>query len=248
MNVCQKVVTTLGLSCLVASSVAMAAPKMNKEKMKIVVCDRSHNAFTGVVLESRYVGRRNDPVKVTFAGSESLKIDAKFSLEAVIHSSEKGSYVWKDGQFNDKPISYLNENPILTRGGQWGITIKNNSFVFYIKNEQISTKIPENWHRPITSHRLNAVYNGTEMQLFLGGKKVASKSVTVDIPNSPQAVYVGGRADKPAVSANQIQVDDVRVYNRALSVDEIENPLRRSQKGAVLSADIIDTKTLTIKK
>ncbi len=229
-----------------------AAPKAKRGKLPqnatIVVYDRSPNSFMGTVLEDRYVSSRHDPVKVVFAGTEKLKLSETFTIEAVLHSADVGKYVWKGGKYTDKPIRMFKEQPLINRGEQWGLCIINNKITFYATldgaKQQVQYDVPANWHRPLTTHRISGTYDGKAMKIYFDGKLAATQKASGKISNNPQAVYAGGRPDKPAISANLVQLDDVRVYNKSFDATEIANPLRRNEKSAVLSADIIQTEKI----
>jgi hypothetical protein len=70
-----------------------------------------------------------------------------------------------------------------------------------------------------------ASYDGSSMRLYLDGKESGSLSKTGDIsPNPAAAIRVG---DNPKTSARNFDgvIDDVRIYNRALSAVEIQQLL-----------------------
>jgi hypothetical protein len=67
-------------------------------------------------------------------------------------------------------------------------------------------------------HHVAGVYNGSKMDLYVDGKLDASQTASGSLNVSATNVYIGG---SPSQSFNGL-VDDVRIYNRALSADEIE--------------------------
>ncbi|MBC8218123.1 MAG: hypothetical protein H8E73_06625 [Planctomycetes bacterium] len=92
---------------------------------------------------------------------------------------------------------------------------------------------------------VTGTYDGTVMRVFLNGEQVGELAVTGDIIANPILPTVGGRSDT-AVSFDGA-IDEVRVYNQALTADEILSsmagseglPLARTpdpQDGAVVEA------------
>ena len=67
-------------------------------------------------------------------------------------------------------------------------------------------------------HHVAAVYDGTKMCLYVDGRLDAYKSASGSLSVSAVNVYIGG---SPSQSFNGL-IDDVLVYNRALSKEEIE--------------------------
>ncbi|HVQ58803.1 MAG TPA: LamG-like jellyroll fold domain-containing protein [Solirubrobacterales bacterium] len=67
---------------------------------------------------------------------------------------------------------------------------------------------------------LTATYDGTTMRLYENGTQVATKATTGSMPNTTGALRIGGNAPWGEYFSGLI--DEVRVYNRALSVSEIE--------------------------
>jgi glucose/arabinose dehydrogenase/PKD repeat protein len=66
---------------------------------------------------------------------------------------------------------------------------------------------------------LASTYDGTTMRLFVNGAQVASKAVTGAMPNTANLLRIGGNVVWGDYFSGLI--DEVRVYNRALSVLEI---------------------------
>jgi len=70
---------------------------------------------------------------------------------------------------------------------------------------------------------LSATYDGSTMRLFVNGSQVATAAATGLITNSTGPLKLGGNAVWGEFFAGII--DDVRVYNRALSAAEIQNDM-----------------------
>jgi hypothetical protein len=69
-------------------------------------------------------------------------------------------------------------------------------------------------------------YDGAALKLYVGGILVASKTQTGSIAVSTGALKIGGNSIWPKYFAGLI--DEVRVYNRALSQAEIGSDMGRA--------------------
>jgi hypothetical protein len=67
-------------------------------------------------------------------------------------------------------------------------------------------------------HHIVAVYDGAQMRLYVDGKLDASQTASGSLNVSSANVYIGG---SPSQSFNGL-IDDVRIYDRALSDHEID--------------------------
>jgi hypothetical protein len=63
-------------------------------------------------------------------------------------------------------------------------------------------------------------YDGTTLRLFINGGQVASVAVSGAIPSSAGVLRIGGNSLWGEFF--QGRIDEVRIYNRALSASEIQ--------------------------
>jgi fibronectin type 3 domain-containing protein len=70
---------------------------------------------------------------------------------------------------------------------------------------------------------LAATYDGATLRFYVNGTQVSSKAVTGSMPNSTGALRIGGNSIWGEYFAGLI--DNVRVYNRALSASEIQTDM-----------------------
>ena len=70
---------------------------------------------------------------------------------------------------------------------------------------------------------LAATYDGANLRLYVNGAQVASQAFTGNMPNSTSPLRIGG--DSVWGEFLNGVIDDVRVYNRALSVTEIQTDM-----------------------
>jgi hypothetical protein len=67
------------------------------------------------------------------------------------------------------------------------------------------------------------VYDGASMSLYLNGSLVGSTGKTGSLtPNSAVPVWIGGNPPDSAARPWDGRLDEVRIYDRALSVAEIQ--------------------------
>jgi hypothetical protein len=107
-------------------------------------------------------------------------------------------------------------DPIISKGSDWWLIRGiGNELALYCINFGFltgSANINDNqWHHIV------GVYDGSKMYLYVDGKLDAYKSASGSLNVSAANVYIGG---SPSQSFNGL-IDDVRIYNRALSADEI---------------------------
>ncbi len=243
MNIIKKSLGMVALATACQFSQAATTPQL-------FVTNRASDSYLGKVLAVYNFGNRHDAKNVKFKGSEEISLTKDFSIEAVIHSTVHGKFVWKTSKRTIAPIDMVEENPILTQGKNWGLTIKENKFTLYIQTSEgqefIEADVPSNWQDPVRAHRLTATVSSSDkmLKIYLDRKLIAMKNFTGQLtPKPKQSVFAGSRADNKAV-ANKIQINDVRLYAKCLSDKEISNPLTRKEAAVIISADLINTHTL----
>ena len=75
-------------------------------------------------------------------------------------------------------------------------------------------------------HHIGLIYNtqeGWKRQLYLDGVRVAMDSDPVQIMDCQASLYIGAGHGLEAGAFFSGMIDDVRIYNKALSVEEIAN-------------------------
>ena len=100
-------------------------------------------------------------------------------------------------------------------------TNRPNSYIFVSNELGVAgpTALPLNsW-----SH-LASTYNGTTLRLYVNGTQVASKAISGSIVSSTGALRIGGNSVWTEYFTGRI--DEVRIYNRALSANEIQADMK----------------------
>lgn len=98
----------------------------------------------------------------------------------------------------------------------------------------------DNWHH------IAGTYDGTTLKLYLDGKEVASTTSEFGIVSGPNPVGIGADltydAQNPNVPATfKGIIDNVRIYNKALSLEELNNTGRKSDNNTLLWLDFNGT-------
>jgi chitodextrinase len=160
---------------------------------------------------------------VTVLDDPSLDLADSLTLEAWVNPRALGS-VWRTVIMKEQPggLSY----------GLYGETSSGKPS----GNVNVGT---ERDTRALSALRLNtwthltATYDGAALRLFVNGKQVSSRPVSGSLTSSLSALRVGGNAvwDEWFDGA----IDEVRVYRRALSADEVARDMKSPIK---VAADI----------
>ncbi len=130
---------------------------------------------------------------------------------------------------------------------QYGIRqIGKESIEFYIttgRKYTIRSPLPANW---INSwHQIVAVYDGSNMRLFIDGKPGAETPATGNIKNLPFPVNIGRNAEihgqETADYLCDAVIDRVGIFDRALKPDQLVTPSDELKKNSSLWLDFEET-------
>lgn len=80
-------------------------------------------------------------------------------------------------------------------------------------------------------HHVAATYDGTTLRLFLDGDEVASKAVSGTIVNAASADAFIGRENVVGPRNSRAAIDEVEIFNRALSAQEIQTLFNAGRAG-----------------
>lgn len=91
-------------------------------------------------------------------------------------------------------------------------------YIYTDKKHSIYAPLPDNWE--YNWHHVAAVYNGSEMSLYIDGEKKASAKVSGNIRNFPFPVNIGRNAEahgqETSVYICDAQMDEVGIFDKAI--------------------------------
>jgi hypothetical protein len=190
------------------------------------VLDKSGNGFNG-----------NNVGAVTAIGKlgQGLKFDGSSSYVSIADNNSfspstfsLGAWIKWDGlRYNS--ASTKDWATIIAKGsfssGEYTILMKRdsvestNALNLYINGSlqaTYTTTLDTNWHH------LVATYSGSSAKIFLDGANVVEALVSPAIPNSSNALNIGRESLGGSNYFWGGSLDDIRIYNRALSADEVK--------------------------
>lgn len=149
---------------------------------------------------------------VTINDANSLDLTTGMTLEAWVNSSDLTG--WRTVLLKEQPGNLVY--------GMYANTSSNrpNAEIFTTLN--VETRGPSQLSANTWVH-MAITYNGSALKLFINGTEVVSKSVTGAIKTSSGAIRIGGNTIWGEYFKGLI--DEIRIYNRALSAGEIQTDM-----------------------
>ena len=147
---------------------------------------------------------------VTVADAAALDLTTGMTLEAWVYPTAGGSQ-WRTGVIKEAPGDLAYSLYVRDGNGRpatWVTTSGN-------QNATGNTALPTNAWSHVAS-----TYDGSQLRLFVGGTQVASRLLTGALLTSNGPLRMGGNTVWNEWLAGRM--DDVRIYNRALSASEIQ--------------------------
>lgn len=194
-----------------------------------------------------------------------------FTLEADVKPDSFKESRNNDGSGQLDPSDYNKTAPIITKGNDgWKCTesyglrrlVEGDKDVleFYIYNqnwneeegayEKVSAQypLPENWADEW--HHVAGSFDGTNLKLYLDGKEVASAKSSAGIAGGPNQVGIGADVTFDAQNPNVPDtfkglIDNVHIYNKALSLAEINDKTRKADDNTLLWLNFDNTTAKT---
>lgn len=165
-----------------------------------------------------------------------------------------------------KPAEWNGNGSFLTKGSnQYGLIQKDKDYIqFYVGTPKntgnantavmsvqtifnlepsidgiLTVKVPDNWYG--NWHQVVGIYNGEKIEMYINGILAGSKVHKGNIINRPFPVNIGRDLEEPdklnTTRTNNACIDQVIIFNQALSIDQLSQPDQRLQKEAVLWLD-----------
>ncbi|HPG39136.1 MAG TPA: glycoside hydrolase family 2 TIM barrel-domain containing protein [bacterium] len=136
------------------------------------------------------------------------------------------------------PRQWESSNPIVTKGETaYGLqqTAKDTLEFYIFAGKKFSARayLPHDWK--YNWHHVAGIYNGQELKLYLDGKTLAVTKCSGNISNNYFPVCIGRNAETqneqyPGWLSNSI-IDRVRVYRRALAIEDFSRESLNSSSG-----------------
>ena len=132
----------------------------------------------------------------------------------------------------------------ITKGNyQFGLhQIGKDSLEFYVTTDQkhvVRIELPKNWE--FKWHKVEAIYNGSVISIFLDGKESIRKPVSGDILNTPFPLNIGRNAEihgqETMVYICDAIIDEVGIFTKAVPPDLLKSPSNDLKKQAALWLD-----------
>ena len=202
-----------------AQSSGLVAAYAFNEVTGTTVADVSGNGNTGTLsgatwsTSGKYANAlsfNGSSALVSVADSASLDLTTGMTLEAWVNPSST-SGAWRDVIYKSNDIYYLEGSSPQGQSPAMGGTFSPSPLY------GTAALAANTW-----SH-LAATYDGTTMRLYVNGTQVASQAQTGTIQTSTGAFSIGGDSLYGQYFAGLI--DEIRIYNRALSAGEIQTDM-----------------------
>ncbi|WP_314586960.1 glycoside hydrolase family 2 TIM barrel-domain containing protein [Paenibacillus terrigena] len=214
--------------------------KTPSERLYLTDANQSFQAdYTGTIVEQADGAMGVLQSKSQTSASVTLPNDAKYSLTGPLTVE-----AWV------KPISSIANSPIIAKGDtQFALKMNGtDKLEFFVYKDGVWTaataNLPTNWLN--NWHHVAGVYDGTNLSLYLDGQIVATKAYAGSFAASSYPLTIGKDAERGR--ASNMSFDKIRVYNRGLSLTELNNSDRTPDSNTVLWMDfnVSDAKSIPL--
>jgi hypothetical protein len=195
------------------------------ESSGTTAADQSGKGNNGTVTGATFVtgGRFNNALSfngtsnmVTVADSATLDLTTGMTIEGWVRPSTTGG--WR--------TAFVKEQPGNLVYGVYSNNGSNHPSAEVYVNGAVRTVEGSSALPTLTWSHLAATYDGATLRLYVNGTQAAQLAIAGSILTSNSPVRIGGNGIWPEYFAGQI--DEVRIYNRALTASEIQSDMLRS--------------------
>jgi Concanavalin A-like lectin/glucanases superfamily/Putative esterase len=220
---------TIAFSVAQSADAGLVAAYGFNEGAGTSAADASGRGHTGVVSGALWTaaGRFGNALSfdgvndmVTVADSALLDLTTGMTLSAWVFPTAHGNGVWRNVLIKERP------------GGEvynlYSNTDTNVPIVYVVRNAAPSTPLEARGTAQVplnTWTHLAATHDGTTLRLYINGAQVRSRGVSGSLLTSTGALRIGGNAVWGEFF--QGRIDEIRIYNRALSPSEIQTDMTR---------------------
>ncbi len=147
------------------------------------------------------------------------------------------------------PRQWNTDGTFITKGSyQFGLRQQvKDSLQFYVTDANrtsISVSVPQNWEN--NWHHLAGIYDSKTLSIYVDGKLAGSKPFTGTITNKPFPVNIGRNAEiegqEYAGRTSNARFDQVGIFNKAMTIEQLMNPSTTIRKEAQLWLDFDEVK------
>lgn len=159
---------------------------------------------------------------VTMPRDDKYNLTGSFTLEAWV-----------------KPLANVSNSPIIAKGDtQFSLKMNGTDKleVFIYRNgtwNAATANLPSNWLNEW--HHVAGTYNGSELKLYIDGSYAATKAITGSFSSNSYPLTIG--KDSQTGRSSNMSFDKVRVYNRSLALEELNDSARKPDDSVVLWLD-----------
>ncbi|HEY2461274.1 MAG TPA: LamG-like jellyroll fold domain-containing protein [Candidatus Acidoferrum sp.] len=206
-----------------AATTGLVAAYSFNEGSGTSVADASGNSNTGTIVGATWTTQGKFGNALVFNGTSSrvvindaasLHLSKGMTLEAWVNPTVAPNY-WQDIIYKEQDIYFLEAGSSVAKNPPAiGATFRANGNQFIAGTARLAAHV---W-----TH-LAATYDGTTVRLYVNGTQVASRVMADSLTSSTKALQIGGDAFFGQHFNGMI--DEVRVYNRALAVAEIQSDM-----------------------
>jgi hypothetical protein len=220
---------TIAFSVAQSADAGLVAAYGFNEGAGTSAADASGRGHTGVVSGALWTaaGRFGNALSfdgvndmVTVVDSALLDLTTGMTLSAWIFPTAHGNGVWRNVLIKERP------------GGEvynlYSNTDTNVPTVYVVRNAAPGTPLEARGTAQVplnTWTHLAATHDGATLRLYVNGAQIGSRAVSGSLLTSTGALRIGGNAVWGEFF--QGRIDEVRIYNRALSPGEIQNDMTR---------------------
>lgn len=193
-----------------------------------VVTDTSKSGLKGQLIGEAVKGKSGQAIRgyVALPDAPQLNIAGKgLTLEAWVNPQENTD----DNEFIAKGDTQF---ALKQKGGKNGVI----EFFVYDAEQKwiaVTASIPENWYGKW--HHIAGTYDGSVLKLYVDGQLAGQREYSGLINENSYPVSIGRNAEKNRNA--KADIDSVHMYNKALTLEELNNGKRTPDASTVLWMD-----------
>ncbi|TWU42484.1 glycoside hydrolase family 2 TIM barrel-domain containing protein [Novipirellula artificiosorum] len=154
---------------------------------------------------------------------DALQLTTQLTLEATVYGNRVGGFC---------PILSKGDHQYLLRLDNSGI-----NFTLYPGAWESLKVLYDDANLLDGANRITATYDGQQMRIFVNGKQVGERALTGALSESIYPVNIG-RNSEVTDRVTSLPIQQVRIYNRALTAAEAADVGSRDPQGQVLHMDL----------